>query len=426
MVIFIKSSLAAKSFRKNDLSQIINHNRYIIRGVVGEDGEKTNHMTQQNEIVSELLKTNEQTLNELNELKRRLTLMEAEQDGGIVDAVKMGAARALADETEPNSAVDEENDGASDKAVLVDEPSVSLKGSTLSVFKCKSESHVPIKSVKFLDHHLNPHAERSIAPTHEKDHYQNEDDNSSTSSTDNIAFQGHARVFFQARHHRTSTQITCPRDSSASQDTFLYIRMTCTSNTLYITSSPDPKAHAVVEIPMKYYYALKVPSSHSGVALFLKNDLRRLRKYIFRFEFKNSTVHQAPARFLQFVRSGNAAKRSMRSIDKVKKAFQTLGKEERSEVNRENKKRSQDAFTAYLSSLDELLRESDDLAEQFVQTFNDKNEEIEDEEYRLAQLKSGGVMNAPTRKKTKPLPPYWGSGFNRQAVGDDVSIDNTK
>ena len=77
-------------------------------------------------------------------------------------------------------------------------------------------------------------------------------------------------------------------------------------------------------------------------------------------------MHQPPARFLQFVRSGNAAKKSMRSLDKVKKAFQVRGKEERKEVSRENKKRSQDAFAAYLGSLDELLRECDDLAEQFV------------------------------------------------------------
>lgn len=132
-------------------------------------------------------------------------------------------------------------------------------------------------------------------------------------------------------------------------------------------------------------------------------------------------MHQPPARFLQFVRSGNAAKKSMNSIDKVKKAFQRVGKEERSEVSRENKKRSQDAFAAHLASLDELLRESDELAEQFVNIFNDKNEEMEEEEYRINQLKSGGMMNAASRRKSKPLPPYWGSGFNRQVVEDDVS-----
>jgi hypothetical protein len=173
---------------------------------------------------------------------------------------------------------------------------------------------------------------------------------------------------------------------------------------------------------MKYFYALKVPSSHSGAALFLKNDSRKLRKYIFRFEFRNTAVYQPPARFLQFVRSGNAAKKSMRSIDKVKKAFQKLGKEERSEVSRENKKRSQDAFAAHLGTLDELLQESDQLAEQFVKVFNDMNEEVEDEEYRIAQLRHGGMMNAPSRRKTRPLPPYWGSGFNRQILEEDVSF----
>jgi hypothetical protein len=57
-----------------------------------------------------------------------------------------------------------------------------------------------------------------------------------------------------------------------------------------------------------------------------------------------------------------------------------------------------------------------------IKTFNDKNEEMEEEEYRIAQLKNGGLMNAPSRRKSKPLPPYWGSGFNRQIIEDDVSL----
>ncbi|KAL7504315.1 hypothetical protein ACHAXN_001997 [Cyclotella atomus] len=381
-------------------------------------------MSQQNEIVSALL-NNEATLRELNELKSRLQSIESNQDGGAGDAVKAGEAKAIADENEGDE--EELDEAASDKAVLEGEQ-LGPKGPTASAFKSKTDSdNLPIKSVKFLDHHQISSHEPS---TKVHEHTENIDDDSSTSSTQAIAFQGHARVFFQARHHRTSTQITCPPDSSASQDTYLYIRMISMSNTLYITSSPDPKAPALIEIPMKYYYAHKVPSSHSGAALFLKNDSRKLRKFIFRFEFRNSTVHQPPARFLQFVRSGNAAKKSMRSLDKVKKAFQVRGKEERKEVSRENKKRSQDAFAAYLGSLDELLRECDDLAEQFVKTFNDKNEEMEEEEYRIAQLKSGGLMNAPSRRKSKPLPPYWGSGFNRQIVedddGDDEEDDNSE
>lgn len=380
-------------------------------------------MSQQNEVVSALLKANEQTLKELNELKSRLGSIENKQDGGVSDAVKAGEAQALADEASPP---EEADDGASAKAVLEGEPlGVSLKVPTTSAFKSSNpESSLPIKSVKFVNHHLNA-PERSASPPSSHERTENIDDDSSTSSTEAIAFQGNARIFFQARHHRTSTQIIPPPDSSASQDTYMYVRMTSTSNVLCIASSPDPKAQALIEIPMKYYYALKVPSSHSGAALFLKNDSRKLRKYIFRFEFRNSTVHQPPARFLQFVRSGNAAKKSMRSINidkaNMKKAFQTLGREERSEVNRENKKRSQDAFAAHLGSLDELLRESNDLAEQFVKTFNDKNSEMEEEEYRIAQLKSG-VINAPSRRKSKPLPPYWGSGFNRQIVEDDVRL----
>ena len=378
-------------------------------------------MVQQNEVISALLKANEQTLQELNELKSRLQSVETKQDGGAGDAVKAGEARALADETAP-PADEAAEECASDKAVLEGEPlGLALKSPTASAFKStKDDSDLPIKSVTFAEHHLSPHPERSHAHEHTEDI---DDDSSSSSSSEALAFQGHARIFFQARHHRTSTQITCPPESSASQDTYLYIRMTTTSNKLYICSSLDPKAEPLIEIPMRYYYALKVPSSHSGAALFLKNDSRKLRKYIFRFEFRNNTVHQPPARFLQFVRSGNAAKKSMNSMDKVRKAFQKVGKEESSEVNRENKKRSQDAFAAHLSSLDELLRESDELAEQFVKTFNYKNEEMEEEEHRINQLKSGGIMNAASRRKTKPLPPYWGSGYNRQIIEDDVSIN---
>lgn len=373
------------------------------------------------EVISALLKANEQTTRELNDLKIRLSSLESKADGGVADAVKSGTAKANADETEPTSPANDDgvDDGASDRAVLEGTPlGPSIKSpSALKSPNAESSSNLPIKTVKFK--HLQSLPERSndndLPSTPD-----NDDDSSASSEDDTVAFQGHARVFFQARHHRTSTQITCP--NSTSQDTYLHVLMTATANTVLVSSSPNIHAPPLIEIPMKYFYALKVPSSHSGAALFLKNDSRKLRKYIFRFEFRNTAVYQPPARFLQFVRSGNAAKKSMRSIDKVKKAFQKLGKEERSEVSRENKKRSQDAFAAHLGSLDELLQESDQLAEEFVKVFNDKNEEVEEEEYRIAQLRHGGMMNAPSRRKTRPLPPYWGSGFNRQIFEEDVSV----
>ncbi|KAL3780104.1 hypothetical protein HJC23_005971 [Cyclotella cryptica] len=376
-----------------------------------------------NEVISALLKANEQTSRELNDLKNRLSSIESKADGGVANAVKAGTARANADERAPEDGSD---DAASDKAVLEGTPlgQPTKTPSALKSTNAESSASLPIKSVKFK--HLQSLPERS---TNDRPSTPDNDDDSSSSasSEDTVAFQGHARVFFQARHHRTSTQITCP--FSPSQDTYLYVRMTSTASAVVVSSSPSIHAAPLIEIPMKYFYALKIPSSHTGAALFLKNDSRKLRKYIFRFEFRNTVVHQPPARFLQFVRSGNAAKKSMRSIDKVKKAFQKLGKEERSEVSRENTKRSLDAFAAHLGTLDELLQESNELAEQFVKVFNDKNEEMEEEEYRIAHLKSGGVTNAPSRRKTKPLPPYWGSGFNRQHLeeeDDDEESDGSE
>ena len=55
------------------------------------------------------------------------------------------------------------------------------------------------------------------------------------------------------------------------------------------------------------------------------------------------------------------------------------GGEERREHLREDAKRASDAFKAHLGTLDELLRESDDLAERFVECVNRRNEEEEEE-----------------------------------------------
>jgi hypothetical protein len=148
-----------------------------------------------------------------------------------------------------------------------------------------------------------------------------------------VAFSGWARVFFQARHHHSATLLTPFGGLTPwSQDTYLYISIiqyTTDNNTTdglnlaslkkrnsnelhicaaaiskhYEASTSDnlknnnynhaqpqsqrPKLLIDPPIVLKYFYALKVPGSRSGAALFLRNDDRRLRKYIFRFEVRS-------------------------------------------------------------------------------------------------------------------------------------------
>ncbi|KAL7541227.1 hypothetical protein ACHAXR_011905 [Thalassiosira sp. AJA248-18] len=258
----------------------------------------------------------------------------------------------------------------------------------------------------------------------------NSSETSSTSSEDAIAFSGWARCFFQARHHRSATQITSGATSTTSQDTYLYLTIHSTSNELRISNTDDRWKPPLIDppIPLKYFYAVKVPGSHSGAALFLKNDSRRLRKYIFRFEFINRSVHQPPARYIQFIRSGKAAKKTMRGMtNKIKNAFHKMG-EERKENMKENKKRAQDAFAAHLGTLDELLRECDEAADRFVECVNTRNEEEEElSRSQREMMGSGGMLmmgDHGRRKRSKPPPPYWGSGFNRPSMNEKNDEDD--
>ena len=343
------------------------------------------------------------------------------------------------------------------------------------------ESKPPMRRIKFLDHHIaesdggkSPYATASLAsniisgspqnsnmndrrytlppvPLPQQQQADNEmglmgtyndinnnnDDNSSSysssvSSEEALSFSGWARVFFQARHSRHATQVTSGATSTISQDTYLYLTIHSTANELRISNTDDRWKPPLIDppIPLKYFYAVKVPGSHSGAALFLKNDTRRLRKYIFRFEFINRNVHQPPQRYIQFIRSGKAAKKSMR---KMKNPFHKLkagsghgvggNKEERKENIKADKRRAQDAFAAHFGTLDELLRESDEAADRFVDCINTKNEE-EEELARTQRSQqndiSGSMMSESSRRKrSRPPPPYWGSGFNRPSTTDN-------
>ncbi|KAL9178414.1 hypothetical protein ACHAXT_000061 [Thalassiosira profunda] len=235
---------------------------------------------------------------------------------------------------------------------------------------------------------------------------------------------GMGPCFFQART-TAATQITSGATSTTSQDTYLYLTIHSTSNELRISDTDERFRPPLIDppIPLRYFYAAKVPGSHSGAALFLRNDPRRLRKYIFRFEFVNRAVHQPPARYVQFVRSGKAAKKSMHGINKMKNAFTKMG-DERRENARENKKRAQDAFAAHLGTLDELLRESDEAAERFVECVNARNEAEEELARNQRELAGSGVAGRAGAAEDAPAPPYWGSGFNRPGAKDEEDDDD--
>eukprot|EP00584_Thalassiosira_punctigera_P004860 CAMPEP_0172528150 /NCGR_PEP_ID=MMETSP1067-20121228/2633_1 /TAXON_ID=265564 ORGANISM="Thalassiosira punctigera, Strain Tpunct2005C2" /NCGR_SAMPLE_ID=MMETSP1067 /ASSEMBLY_ACC=CAM_ASM_000444 /LENGTH=454 /DNA_ID=CAMNT_0013312017 /DNA_START=30 /DNA_END=1394 /DNA_ORIENTATION=+ len=403
----------------------------------GPGGFNTNN---DDEVVKDLVKSNEQMKKDMEYLKNRLNSLEMMQQQPVA----------------PPNAIP--ND-AGDSVVAVNGSGTAKRGKSLRdsmglSFKHPGEvdadngvdanNDPPMRKIKFLD--LSPQAEPTdnAEDGDDKDKDDNadggdDDDDSSSSSTwsdeDPIAFSGWARVFFQARHHRSATQVTSGAAcGTTSQDTYLHLSIYSTANKLRISNEEEDQwKPPLISIPLKYFYAAKVPGSRSGAALFLKNDSRRLRKYIFRFEFVNRAVHQPPARYVQFLRSGKAAKRSMRMANKMKSAFGKMG-EERRENAKENKKRAQDAFAAHLGALDELLKESDDAAESFVQCVNIRNDELEEIAARGASARGGsnllvgsammGDGGSGRRRRSKPPPPYWGSGFNRPSTNEADEMDD--
>jgi len=408
-------------------------------------------------VVRSLVQSNDLMARELEQLKNRMRALEAGGDGGTAAASGGGAARsetAAAPTTIVNSNegrtksikwAEEKIDRTSTKALLntrgLDDSDHAVTANT------NNNDPPPMRKIKFVDHIIeNPQDVNNTTTNNniEGDDAASFDSSSSSSSSEVIAFSGWARVFFQARHHRASTQITSSATTTPSQDTYLHLSISSTSNVLRISdtddtnnnnssSSKNDKKPPLIDppIPLKYFHAVKVPGSHSGAALFLKNDSRRLRKYIFRFEFVNRSVHQPPQRYIQFLRSGKAAKKSMRSINKMKRAFKGMGGEERKENMKEDKKKATDAFAAHLGTLDELLRESNDLADRFVECVNERNEEEELMMSQAAAVGSGGANassgGAVGIKRSRPPPPYWGSGFNRPSTNDqddDIESDS--
>mmetsp|Transcript_3789 Transcript_3789/g.8441 ORF Transcript_3789/g.8441 Transcript_3789/m.8441 type:complete len:460 (+) Transcript_3789:308-1687(+) len=395
------------------------------------------------DVVKALINSNDQMGKDMEYLKNRLNALEMMQqppqhNGGAITATATASDEAVT-ETANNTATNRRGIKWRDSMDTVDNDNGRHDAADNA-----AANKPPMRRIKFLDHHHPPLASNIVTdspqngtlllatpPPHADNNNNNSSDasysSSSVSSNDEaIAFSGWARVFFQARHHRSATQITSGATSTTSQDTYLYLTIHSTANELRISNTDDRWKPPLIDppVPLKHFYAVKVPGSHSGAALFLKSDpSRRLRKYIFRFEFVNRSVHQPPARYLQFIRSGKAAKKSMRGIHKMKNVFNKRG-EERNENIKADKKRAQDAFAAHLGTLDELLRESSESADRFVECVNTRNEEEEEElnMLRSSTTNGDGMMGESSgqrRKRSKPPPPYWGSGFNRPSTNEN-------
>ncbi|KAK1743988.1 hypothetical protein QTG54_005585 [Skeletonema marinoi] len=398
-------------------------------------------------VVRSLVQSNDLMARELEQLKNRMRALEAGGDAGGAARSETAAAptainnNANEGRTKSIKWAEEKIDRTSTRALL--NSGLNDDSDHVVTPNTNNNDPPPMRKIKFVDHIIENPQDVNNNNIEDDDDAASFDSSSSSSSSEVIAFSGWARVFFQARHHRASTQITSSATTTPSQDTYLHLSISSTSNVLRISdtddtnnnnssSSKNDKKPPLIDppIPLKYFHAVKVPGSHSGAALFLKNDTRRLRKYIFRFEFVNRSVHQPPQRYIQFLRSGKAAKKSMRSINKMKRAFKGMGGEERKENMKEDKKKATDAFAAHLGTLDELLRESNELADRFVECVNERNEEEELMMSQAAAVGSGGAnasSGAVGIKRSRPPPPYWGSGFNRPSTNDqddDIESDS--
>ena len=239
------------------------------------------------DVVKSLVNKNDKLSTEMELLKNRLNALEMMQqqpsqippNDNFISAVNVGGGGG---------------DNGSDQAVT--EAMKNRRGSlaTIETSEAAASKKPPMRRIKFLDHHV---AEQSLASNIITDSPQNsninntlrpaaatqqpdndvginDDDDSdayssSVSSEEALAFSGWARVFFQARHHRAATQITSGATSTTSQDTYLYLTIHSTENELRISNTDDRWKPPLIDppIPLKYFYAVKVPGSHSGAAL---------------------------------------------------------------------------------------------------------------------------------------------------------------
>lgn len=204
----------------------------------------------------------------------------------------------------------------------------------------------------------------------EGEHAEDEGDDEET-----VGFEGWARVFFQARNDRSAQQILPTNSSTLARESHLFVVVDPKSTELRLY--PDDKdLRLIVDPPieLKYFYAVSVPGSEAGAALFLKEDDRQLHRYIFRFEFRNDSVLQPPSRPQSLRLSAGVAKYAQRSSNlkqvelKTKAAFSN--QEDASDMQRAEEAKSKEAHLAYLNTTSDLIGDATTAADSFIALIN--------------------------------------------------------
>jgi len=150
-----------------------------------------------------------------------------------------------------------------------------------------------------------------------------------------------------------------------------------------------------------------VPGSQAGAALFLKEDDRQLRRYIFRFEFRNDTVLQPPSRPHQLSLSGKIAKYSQKSSTmkqvEIKTKAALLKEEDATEMAKSEETKSQEAHMAYLGAISDITSDATVSADAFIGLVNSPSEQ---------DTEGATWKRRPNRS--------WGPGYeDAQSVGGD-------
>eukprot|EP00985_Skeletonema_marinoi_P035311 scaffold46223_cov110-Skeletonema_marinoi.AAC.1 len=235
-------------------------------------------------VVRSLVQSNDLMARELEQLKNRMRALEAGGDG--VAAVASGGAARSETAAAPTAINNNANEGRTKSIKWAEEKTDRTSTRALLNSGLNDDSdHVvtpitnnndppPMRKIKFVDHIIeNPqHVNNTNNNIEDDDDAASFDSSSSSSSSEVIAFSGWARVFFQARHHRASTQITSSATTTPSQDTYLHLSISSTSNVLRISdtddtnnnnssSSKNDKKPPLIDppIPLKYFHAVKVP-----------------------------------------------------------------------------------------------------------------------------------------------------------------------
>lgn len=221
-------------------------------------------------------------------------------------------------------------------------------------------------------------------------------------------FEGWARVFFQARNDRSAQQILPTNSSTLARESHLFVVVDPKATELRLY--PDDKdLRLIVEPPieLKYFYAVSVPGSEAGAALFLREDDRQLRRYIFRFEFRNDTVLQPPSRPQNLSLSARVAKYAQKSSNlkqvelKTKAVFSN--QEGASDMHRTEELKSREAHRAYWNTTADMIGDATAAADSFIALINAPSEQ--------------DTEDATWKRRTKRS---WGPGYeDAKSVGGD-------